>query len=108
VRALFVEREGDLFVLRRGFSIAAGERAVVAEDVVTTGRSSLETAEVATRHGAEVVAAVCIVDRRGPEAALPFPLVSLARMTIETYPPEACPLCRQGIPASKPGSRPRP
>lgn len=108
VRALFAEREGEKLVLRRGFSVEPGERVLLAEDVVTTGRSTAETAEVVAAFGGTVVAAACIVDRRGPAAEdLPFPLFSLLRLELETYPPEGCPLCRAGLPLEKPGSRPR-
>jgi orotate phosphoribosyltransferase len=106
VRALFAEREGGKLALRRGFFIAPGERVLLAEDVVTTGGSTLETAEVVASFGGTVVAAACIVDRRGPGAKdLPFPLFSLLRLELETYPPEECPLCQAGIPLEKPGSR---
>jgi len=108
VRALFAEREGGKLALRRGFSIEPGERVLLAEDVVTTGGSTWETAEVVASFGGAVVAAACIVDRRGPEAKnLPFPLFSLLRLELETYPPESCPLCQAGLPLEKPGSRPR-
>lgn len=109
VRAVFAEREGTKLVLRRGFALAAGERVVIAEDVVTTGGSTVETAEVVAAYGGQVVAAACVVDRRGPAAQdLPFPLFSLLRLEMETYPPEACPLCQAGVPLLKPGSRPQP
>lgn len=107
VRAMFAEREGPGLALRRGFALAPGERVLLAEDVVTTGGSLLETAEVVAQHGGEVVAAACIVDRRHPEKeVLPFPFVSLIRLFLETYAPETCPLCQRGIPLEKPGSRP--
>lgn len=106
VRAMFAEREDGSLRLRRGFFIGRGEHVLVAEDVVTTGRSIQEVAEVVQAHGAVVVGAACIVDRRPPEAELPFPLIALVRLTIEVYPPNDCPLCRRGIPAVKPGSRP--
>lgn len=107
VRAMFAEREGPGLALRRGFALAPGERVLLAEDVVTTGGSLLETAEVVAQHGGEVVAAACIVDRRHPEKeVLPFPLVSLIRLFLETYAPDTCPLCQRGIPLEKPGSRP--
>lgn len=108
VRALFAEREGETLALRRGFSLTPGERVVIAEDVVTTGGSTLETAEVVTAGGGVVVGAASIVDRRGPRAkGLPFPLFSLLRLEVPTFPPEACPLCRDGVPPTKPGSRPQ-
>jgi len=104
VRGLFTEREQGEMTLRRGFQIVPGERALIAEDVVTTGRSSLEVAAVVSACGGSVVGAACLVDRRS-EDGLALPLVSLAKMAIETHPPEACPLCRGGVPLVKPGSR---
>jgi orotate phosphoribosyltransferase len=106
VRSLFTEREGERMTLRRGLEIRAGERVLIAEDVVTTGRSSGEVAEVVTSHGATVIGVACLVDRRAGD--LPWPLVSLVQMEIPTYAPDACPLCRQGIPLVKPGSRAAP
>ncbi|MCD5408966.1 orotate phosphoribosyltransferase [Candidatus Bipolaricaulota bacterium] len=105
VRGMFAEREEGRMALRRGFGVAPGERVLIAEDVVTTGRSSLEVAELVAALGGTVVGTACLADRRvGGE--LPFTLVSLVRLEIETYPPEDCPLCRQGVPLEKPGSRP--
>ncbi|HAZ27734.1 TPA: orotate phosphoribosyltransferase [Candidatus Acetothermia bacterium] len=104
VRGLFTERDQGTMTLRRGFWIAPGERVLVAEDVVTTGRSSLEVASVVEAHGGRVVGVACLVDRR-PEDDLALPLVALVKMTIATHPPEACPLCRGGVPLVKPGSR---
>jgi len=106
VRGMFAEREAGRMTLRRGFEIVPGERVLIAEDVVTTGRSSLEVAELVTALGGTVVGAACLVDRRlGGE--LPFHLVSLVKLAIEAFPPEDCPLCRQGLPYTKPGSRPQ-
>jgi orotate phosphoribosyltransferase len=107
VRGIFAERREGTMTLRRGFQIEEGERALIAEDVVTTGRSSLEVAEVVRVHGGEVVGITCIVDRRPKESLLPFSVVSAARMQIPLYEPEDCPLCRRGIPLVKPGSRPQ-
>ena len=106
VRGMFAEREGGRMALRRGFEIAPGERVLITEDVVTTGRSSLEVAELIAALGGKVVGVVCLVDRR-PGGGFSFPLVSLARLAIEAFPPEGCPLCRQGLPLEKPGSRPQ-
>lgn len=106
-RGLFTERDEGRMALRRGFTIAAGERAVIAEDVVTTGRSSLEVAEVVAAHGGLGVGVACLVDRRAKDD-LALPVVSLVKMEIETYPPEECPLCRRGLPLAKPGSRSAP
>ncbi len=107
VRGMFAERKEGTMTLRRGFQITEGERVLIAEDVVTTGRSSLEVAEVVRVHSAEVVGIACIVDRRPKESLLPFSVVSAARMQIPLYEPEDCPLCRRRIPLVKPGSRPQ-
>ena len=78
---------------------------VVVEDVVTTGGSTRETIQVATAAGAQVVAATAIVNRSGGAASLDVPLHALLELSLPTYDPNACPLCAQGVPISKPGSR---
>jgi len=108
VRAMFTERENNVMTLRRGFELQARERVLIAEDVITTGRSSLEVAEVVHAQGARVVGSVSIVDRRAEEGSLPWPVISLVKLHIENHAPEACPLCRQGLPLVKPGSRAQP
>jgi len=108
VRAMFTERENTAMTLRRGFELRPGERVLIAEDVITTGRSSLEVAEVVQAQGGQAVGSACLVDRRGQERGLPWPGIALLKLHIENYPPEACPLCRQGAPLVKPGSRAQP
>jgi orotate phosphoribosyltransferase len=104
-RAIFAEREDGTLRLRRGFTISEAERVLVVEDVVTTGGSTRETIQVATAAGARVVAAVSVVDRSDGKATLDVPLHSLLALTLPIYDPDACPLCAQGLPISKPGSR---
>jgi orotate phosphoribosyltransferase len=104
-RALFAEREGGVLTLRRGFSLAPAERVLVVEDVVTTGLSTKETVQVARAAGAEVVAAAAIIDRSGGAVNLDVPLHALAELRLPTYQPDQCPLCAQGVPLVKPGSR---
>jgi orotate phosphoribosyltransferase len=108
VRAIFTEREQGVMRLRRGFQIRQGERVLVVEDVVTTGKSTLEAAGAVAAAGGEVVGMASIVDRSGG-ASFPHPFRALLRLAVATYPPEACPLCREGrLPAIKPGSRQMP
>ena len=106
----FVERNADrVFELRRGFHLAPGERVVVVEDAVTTGGSTREVIELAAAAGTEVTAVGAIIDRSGidaPNGPFDVPFVALARLTLPTYPPDACPLCAAGRPIEKPGSRP--
>lgn len=105
-RFIFTERGPDgKMTLRRGFSVTPGERAVVVEDVVTTGGSSKEVVEVLKAAGAEVLAAGSIIDRSGGHAEIGVPRVALAVLKVLTYTPEDCPLCREGMPVVKPGSR---
>jgi orotate phosphoribosyltransferase len=104
-RSVFVEREGGRFQLRRGFAIAAGERALLVEDVVTTGLSSREALEALSGQAGAVVGAACLIDRSGGTAGLPVPLVSLAAVDVPTWAPDALPAHLADIPAIKPGSR---
>jgi orotate phosphoribosyltransferase len=108
VRAIFAERQDGALTLRRGFFLDAADRVLVVEDVLTTGGSTRETMEVAKAAGGQVVGAASIVNRSGGAAAFDVPLVSLLDIALPTYQPEACPLCAQGLPVVKPGSRPTP
>jgi orotate phosphoribosyltransferase len=105
VRALFAERQDTALTLRRGFSLAPGERVLVVEDVVTTGGSTRETIEVARAAGATVVGAAAIIDRSGGQQRLDVPFAAVASVPLPTYEPDACPLCASGVPIVKPGSR---
>ena len=105
VRAIFAERADGALTLRRGFTLDAGEKVLVVEDVVTTGGSTRETMDVARQAGAVVVGACAIVDRSGGKQGLDVPFHSLLPMDVKTYQPDDCPLCKQGVPVVKPGSR---
>ncbi|MCS6953906.1 MAG: orotate phosphoribosyltransferase [Bryobacterales bacterium] len=105
-RFLFAERDANgEMVLRRGFTVRPGEAAVVVEDVVTTGGSTREVISLLARGGARVLAAASIIDRSGGQADVGVPRVALATLRVTAYRPEDCPLCRQGVPVAKPGSR---
>ena len=107
-RFIFTERDSTSgkMTLRRGFAITPGERAVVIEDVITTGGSLKEVVEILSCEGAHVAGAGSIIDRSGGKAELGVPRVALAVLEVVAYPPENCPLCQQGLPVLKPGSRP--
>jgi orotate phosphoribosyltransferase len=105
VRAIFAERAEGSLTLRRGFALDPGEKVLVVEDVVTTGGSTRETMDVARAAGATVVGACAIVDRSGGKQGLDVPFHALLPMDVKTYQPDACPLCAQGVPVVKPGSR---
>lgn len=105
---LFTERDPDTrkMTLRRGFTVEPGETAVVVEDVITTGGSTQDVIDVLKQAGAEVLAAGSIIDRSGGRVQVGAPRVALATLQVAAHYPEECPLCKQGIPAVKPGSRP--
>ena len=106
-RSLFTERDAatNEMTLRRGFEVARGERAVVIEDVVTTGGSTREVIRVLESAGVVVAAAGSIIDRSGGKADLGVARVALETLSPVTYNPEDCPLCQAGQPLVKPGSR---
>jgi orotate phosphoribosyltransferase len=104
--AFFTERDDTgKMVLRRGFEVSAGQKILIAEDVVTTGKSSGESAEVLAALGAEVRALACVVDRRAEGVPVSWPLYAACKVNVGNWESENCDLCRQGIPAVKPGSR---
>jgi orotate phosphoribosyltransferase len=106
-RFIFTERDSEgKMTLRRGFTVSPGESVVVIEDVVTTGGSTADVVKVLRAAGATVLAAGSIIDRSGGRADVGVPRTALATLEVATWDPAACPLCAQGIPVVKPGSRP--
>lgn len=103
VRSIFAERKDGEMCLRRGFKIEKGEKVLICEDVVTTGKSSLETAKVIEEQGGIVIGIAAIVDRS--KDATPIPVYSAYKLEAEIYEPEDCPLCKENVPINKPGSR---
>lgn len=102
---IFSERTDGIMSLRRGFSIEKGQKVVISEDVITTGKSSMEVVELIQSMGGEVVAFACIVDRRGENVSLNYPVYSAVKLQIDSFAEDECPLCRANIPYIKPGSR---
>lgn len=105
-RAIFSEREGGDMRFRRGFQLGDDERVLVVEDVITTGGSTRETIDAVIAAGGKAVGAASIIDRSGGAADVGVPRKALATLSVETYDPSICPLCKEGAtPAVKPGSR---
>ena len=107
-RHIFTERDAATrqMSLRRGFTIAQAEKAVVVEDVITTGGSTQDVIAVLRAAGADVRGAGSSIARSGGKAEVGVPRVALATLEVAAHQPEQCPLCAAGIPATKPGSRP--
>jgi orotate phosphoribosyltransferase len=105
-RFLFTERDASgKMTMRRGFTVQPNETAVVVEDVITTGGSTREVVDILKAAGARPIAAASIIDRSGGKAQVGAPRVALSTIEVVSYQPGDCPLCRQGIPVTKPGSR---
>ena len=104
-RAMFVEREGGKFQLRRGFEIKPGERVLMVEDVVTTGLSSRECLDAIRGHPGELVGAACLIDRSNGKADIGVKLISLAAVDAPSYEADKLPPELAALPAIKPGSR---
>jgi orotate phosphoribosyltransferase len=103
---LFTERKEGAMTLRRGFRLHDGERVVIVEDVVTTGKSTRETADVIARHGGSVAGFASILNRSGKSNPFePEPYEALLALDFATYEESACPLCASGVPLDAPGSR---
>ena len=104
-RTIFAERENGVMSLRRGFGIKKGERVLVVEDVVTTGGSVKEIIQLVEKAGATLAGVGYIVDRSNGKTTFNAKTFSVLQMDVVTYTPESCPLCKEGTPAVKPGSR---
>ncbi|AKA71762.1 orotate phosphoribosyltransferase [Clostridium scatologenes] len=102
---IFAERQDGKMTIRRGFEIKKGQKAIISEDVITTGKSFLEVANIIKELGGEVVGIICIVDRRAEGVEVDYPLYSAVKLDIKSYEKEECPMCKEGTPYVKPGSR---
>jgi len=104
--AQFTERKDGAMALRRGFHLPAGAKTFIMDDILTTGTSIRECYEAIADSGADIVGCGCLVDRSAGEADVAgLPLYSLVQLTVQAWDPADCPLCRDGVPLEKPGSR---
>lgn len=106
--SIFCERVNGIFELRRGFDIKKNARVLVVEDVITTGKSSLETYELVKKIGGNIVAEACLVDRSGDdnlEQKMLVPVISLLKVDVKTFDEKNIPIELKNIEAIKPGSR---
>ncbi len=105
VKNIFAERENTIMTLRRGFTIEKGQKVLIVEDVVTTGGSVKEVIEIVNEHGGEVAGVGVIVDRTGGKADFATKFESVISVDVESFEQKDCPMCQQGVPIIKPGSR---
>jgi len=105
VKNIFAERENGAMTLRRGFTVEPGTKVLVVEDVVTTGGSVKEVIALLQGMGADVVGVGSVVDRSNGKVDFGIDYRAVLSMEVISFEPDECPLCKQGIPAVKPGSR---
>ena len=105
-QAIFAERKDGIMQIRRGFSIKKGQRVLIAEDVVTTGKSVKEVIKAIRPYKPEIVGVAALIDRSGKKNIFgKTQLTSVKKINIKTYNTQACLLCKGNIPLVKPGSR---
>lgn len=104
-RAIFTERVNETMTFKRGFALEQGEKVVIAEDVVTTGKSTKECMDAVIAAGGDVVAITCLVDRSNGQAKFDVPFYPLLTVDVSVFSPTDCPLCKKGLEVVKPGSR---
>ena len=104
-RAIFADKEDGQLILKRGFEIKPGEKVLVAEDVITQGGRVQQTIDLVRSFGGEVVGVAVVVDRSGGAAKFDVPTKSALKLTLPTYDPAECPLCRDGAALDRPGSK---
>lgn len=104
-RSIFTEREDGKMTLRRGFTIEKSDRALIVEDVITTGGSTKEVIGVVKQGGAKIIGVGAIIDRSCEKIDFGVKFKCLAKVDVKTFKPQDCALCKKGIPIIKPGSR---
>jgi orotate phosphoribosyltransferase len=104
-KTIFTERVEGEMTLRRGFQLKSGDRVLVVDDVLTTGKSVNEVIEVLDREEADLVGVATLVDRSAGEVEFDAPIKSLFAVDVTAYEPEECPLCAEDKEIDKPGSR---
>ena len=101
---IFCERVNKKFALRRGFSINKNSKVLIVEDVITTGKSSLECVKLIKRFNAKLVGFACLIDRTSKKK-IKNRIISQVKLKIPTYKKNNLPSFIKDIPATKPGSR---
>ena len=104
-RCIFGERENGVMTLRRGFQLKPEDKVLIVEDVITTGKSIKELIDIIRHSSARIAGIGAIVDRSSGKIDLGCDIRPLIKMRIKTFSPDECPLCKENIPITKPGSR---
>ena len=104
-QTIFSERVNGEFKLRRGFKIKEGNKVLIVEDVITTGKSSIECSKLITLNNASIAGYACIIDRSNNKSEIKEKIISQVQLNIPTYSKDNLPKELLSIEAVKPGSR---
>ena len=105
IQTIFAERNEGNLILRRGFEIPKNSNVLIVEDVITTGKSALECAEIIKSYNSNIVGYACIIDRTSNESVIKKKIISQVKFAIETFKSDELPESLKKIKATKPGSR---
>lgn len=105
VKAIFAERENGGRIFKRGFSLNEGQRVLIVDDVLTTGKSVFEVVDLVKKYKADIVGVGVLLDRSNGKFKIDYDYKPLAIVIAKNFKPEECPLCKAGEPIYKPGSR---
>jgi orotate phosphoribosyltransferase len=104
-RSIFAESEGERRIFKRGFTLKKGERVLIVDDILTTGKSLNEVIDLVKQNEGKIIGIGVLLDRSGRKVEFGYPLKALATTEVKNYSPDKCPLCKKGEPLVKPGSR---
>jgi len=105
LESIYAEPGENGRVFKRGFSLDKGQRVVIVDDILTTGRSIREVIELVNSYGADIAAVAVLLDRSGGSVSIDYPLLPLATVSADSWTPEECPLCARGVEITQRGSR---
>lgn len=105
VEALYAEQGDPGRVFKRGFSLDPGQKVLIVDDVLTTGRSVEEVVSLVNSYKADIVGIGLFLDRSGGKVSFPYPTHALATVSADSWEAGACPLCAKNVPFTQRGSR---
>ncbi len=103
IRGVFAEKDGERRMLRRDFTISPGERVLIVDDILTTGKSVFETIEAVRAQKGDIIGIGVLVDRSDVPIDFGAELFSCLKAPTTAYAPDECPLCAAGAPLTRPG-----
>ncbi len=105
IESIYAEQGDGGRVFKRGFSLEPGQKVVIVDDVLTTGKSVEEVIALVKSYNADIVGIGLLLDRSGGKVRFDYPVHSLATVSAESWEASSCPLCQKGMPLTQRGSR---